>query len=257
MKHRIFIGSSSEGLEIADSLHTVLQKETEPTVWDEDIFLLSKSNLENLISILGSFDYGIFVFSDDDILKMRNETYTTARDNVVFELGLFMGRLGNSRVFYLTPEHSDNFHLPSDLNGISRGSYNNKRSDGNLVSAVKPFCRKLLKQIKDQRSKGFINLSGEWSERWKVEGSKKLDIVSEDKNVVLIQYENNVFGTHEANNRTYRIEGKIKGNYLDGYWEDINAGGYHGVFQLKINPDNETMQGMWLCFDFDGKERVF
>ena len=37
-----------------------------------------------------NYDFGIFVFGDDDRLESRGEIRTVARDNVLFEFGLFV-----------------------------------------------------------------------------------------------------------------------------------------------------------------------
>ncbi|MFS1985958.1 TIR domain-containing protein [Vibrio breoganii] len=41
-----------------------------------------------------TFDAAIFVLSPDDVVKIRGTEQTVTRDNVVFELGMFIGRLG-------------------------------------------------------------------------------------------------------------------------------------------------------------------
>jgi hypothetical protein len=59
MKPRIFIGSSLEGMDIANSIQELLQYDSEPTVWNQDIFKLSKSSLESLVIALDNFDFGL------------------------------------------------------------------------------------------------------------------------------------------------------------------------------------------------------
>jgi hypothetical protein len=120
------------------------------TIWSQGIFNLSKSTLDELLKCLDTFDTAIFVLSDDDELKIREESKTSIRDNVLFELGLFIGRLGQNRTFMVKPRSTENFHIPTDLLGITVGDYDNKRSDGNIQAALGPFCfsvRKSLTQI--------------------------------------------------------------------------------------------------------------
>lgn len=66
---------------------------------------------------------------------------------MVFELGLFMGRLGKDRAFMLVPRGSEENHLPTDLLGLTPASYDADRQDKNLLAAVGPGCNRLRKAI--------------------------------------------------------------------------------------------------------------
>src|SRR5262245_19971399 len=127
MKPRIFVGSSSENIRVAQALQQNLQNEADVTIWNQGIFELSRSTLESLIEALGSFDFSIFVFTPDDILQIRGAQYSSTRDNVMFELGLFMGHLGRGRAFFLQPRGIKDFHLLSDLLGMTPATYDPDR----------------------------------------------------------------------------------------------------------------------------------
>ena len=75
MKPRIFIGSSVEGLTAAYSVQQNLTHDAEITVWDQGVFELSKTTIESLMNVLKQSDFGIFIFSPDDISKIRNKEY--------------------------------------------------------------------------------------------------------------------------------------------------------------------------------------
>ena len=92
-------------------------------LWTQNVFNLSNNTLDDLLSTLKTHDFGIFVLTPDNDLKMRKKEFEAARDNVVFELGLFMGALGKQRTFFFIPQNLDSFHLPSDLLGTEHGSY--------------------------------------------------------------------------------------------------------------------------------------
>ncbi|RXM41480.1 hypothetical protein BOQ62_00155 [Chryseobacterium sp. CH21] len=157
MKPKIFIGSSVESLEVAHNIQELLEHEANSTVWTQGIFELSNTALEDLIKALDSFDYAIFIFKPEDVSTIRDKNYNTVRDNVIFELGLFIGKLGKDRVFFVAPKNSKDFHLPSDLAGITYGTYNSEREDENILAALGPFCNQIRRKIKDF---AYNNLNG-------------------------------------------------------------------------------------------------
>lgn len=145
-KNKIFIGSSVEGLKIAYAVQQNLRHTAETTVWDQGVFDLSSTTIESLIKVLDNSDFGIFVFSPDDIIKFRGNEALTVRDNVVFELGLFIGRLGRERSFILIPEGAE-IKLPTDLLGITPGNYEVNRSDNSDQAATGAASHQIRLQI--------------------------------------------------------------------------------------------------------------
>jgi len=143
MKQRVFIGSSSERLHIARAIEINLARDHEPTVWDEGIFELSKDTLSGLIDRLDVSDAAVFVLAPDDVTQLRRQSFDVARDNVVFELGLFIGRLGRERTYFVVPRGQASLHLPSDLLGLVAAEYDPGRSDGNWEASVSPACSRI------------------------------------------------------------------------------------------------------------------
>ena len=76
---------------------------------------------------------GIFIFSPDDKVDMRGTVTPRARDNVVFEIGLFVSRLTLKRVFLVRPAGAV-IALPSDWAGITAASYDLEKASANLWS---------------------------------------------------------------------------------------------------------------------------
>lgn len=140
---RLFVASSTEGLDVAYAVQHNLEHNLEVTVWPQGVFEPSKSSLESLIKALDSFDAAVFVFTPDDIVTMRGAEHHAVRDNVIFESGLFIGRLGRERCFFLTPHTGQPFQLPSDLIGVNPLTYNATRSDDNLRAATGPACQEI------------------------------------------------------------------------------------------------------------------
>ncbi len=114
IKPSIFIGSSKEGLAVARLIGTALESEAEIKLWT-NAFDIGKSNFDNLAGQIAFYDYAILVATGDDMIRSRHKTAKGARDNVLFEFGLFAGGLGRSRVFYVM---ENGIKLPSDLAGI-------------------------------------------------------------------------------------------------------------------------------------------
>jgi hypothetical protein len=147
LKPKVFVASSVEGLDIAYSLQTNLQHEADLTVWSQGVFSLSVTPLDSLTQALESSDFGIFVFSPDDEVKMRGNVSETIRDNVLFELGLFIGRLGKRRCFIVTPDNVD-MHIPTDLTGVSPAKYSGERDESDMLATLGPACHEIRKAMK-------------------------------------------------------------------------------------------------------------
>jgi hypothetical protein len=144
----IFIGSSTEGLDVAREVELQLQGDAITTIWKDGVFGLGSGTLESLMSILDQFDFAAMVLSPDDLIESRSQSYASPRDNVIFELGLFMGKLGRGRVF-IVHEQAAELKLPSDLAGVAVSPY---RKRENMSAALSPTCTPIIKAI---RALGF------------------------------------------------------------------------------------------------------
>jgi len=144
-KQRIFIGSSVEGLAVARKIQVELSTEFEVIIWNQGIFdRLSISYLETLEQIVSYFDYEIFVFTPDDKIESRGEIKKAARDNVIFELGMFTGKLTRFKVFLVYPLNAD-IRILSDFAGITMAGYDSSVSS--LHAAIGPVCDKIRTSI--------------------------------------------------------------------------------------------------------------
>jgi len=141
----IFIGSSSAGLEVAKVIQQLLKADGYATViWNQGMFGLGKSILEELVAILHRCAFGIFVFRADDELTSKGTNYPATRDNVLFELGLFIGRLGRSKVF-IVYDISTESKIMADLGGVIFASFDGSGPDLNL--ALAPAISQIQQQI--------------------------------------------------------------------------------------------------------------
>ncbi len=148
MKPRVFIASSVEGLKIAYAVQENLEYDAECTVWSQGVFNPSAYPLDDLLVELERTDFGIFVFSADDVVNMRKEETKVVRDNVIFELGLFLGKLGRQRNFMVQPNDVGELHIPSDLAGLIPLRFEAKRQDGRIVAALGASCNKIREAMR-------------------------------------------------------------------------------------------------------------
>lgn len=126
----VFIGSATESHIIAKQVQQLFDSNKfQVDTWkmnvfgqrDEDGNLLS--NAEQLKNFTDIYDFAIFIFSPDDRLISRTRKWwseergdklemieaNATRHNVVFEFGLFLGRIGADRSFILYDAEIENF----------------------------------------------------------------------------------------------------------------------------------------------------
>jgi predicted nucleotide-binding protein len=114
---RVFIGSSKEGKEKARLLAgALIKRRIEPLPWF-DFFKGRRPPLQELEKISLQIDCAIMIATSDDQAIIRKKKWSQMRDNVLFEYGLFSGRLGRNRCALMLPVE-DNFRIPSDFLGL-------------------------------------------------------------------------------------------------------------------------------------------
>lgn len=141
----IFIGSSSENLDYANALQSVLDRDLITTMWTYGVFLPGDNTLASLMTRAKITDFAALFLTPDDKTEVRGEYLKTPRDNLVLELGLFIGQLEPERVFLLTPR--DGVDLPNDLQGVTPISYRTDREDQDTQNAVNPAATEIRKAI--------------------------------------------------------------------------------------------------------------
>lgn len=142
-KRKLFIGSSSEELELAKKAKEILDNDFDVVIWNESVweksvFKLNENFLDSLLKATLKFDFGLLIGTNDDKVKVRNKTKMQPRDNILFELGLFIGRLGISKCAFIVDK---NINIPSDLIGITLARFQNVDSNSfeEAVEKVKVF----------------------------------------------------------------------------------------------------------------------
>lgn len=141
----MFVGSSTEGLKIAKALQVLLDHVCEVTIWSQGVFGLSQGTLESLVNALEEYDFAVLVLTADDLVTSRDAEFAAPRDNVLFELGLFMGGLGRSRTF-IVYDRTAGLKLPTDLAGVSAATFE-PHANGNLQSALGAAATRVEEQV--------------------------------------------------------------------------------------------------------------
>ena len=145
MKRKLFIGSSTEGLPVAQylkqSLENILGDFLEVAIWkDGKIFTLNKGTLDSLMIAARRFDYGILVATKDDLANTRGREVYIPRDNVMLEMGMFLGSLGLTRAFLIVEEL---IKLPTDYNGVTVPFFD-QNVEGSLDKAINQIVGAIL-----------------------------------------------------------------------------------------------------------------
>lgn len=116
---RLFIGSSTSGRLVAQALESRLRSRMQCRLWFEDSFIPSRTIVEDLERIARSeVDAAVLVLTPDDVRDRGRGAKPVPRDNVLFELGMFMGSLGRHKTFGLKCGHCE-MDVPTDLLGVT------------------------------------------------------------------------------------------------------------------------------------------
>jgi hypothetical protein len=154
----MFVGSSLEGLQIAKAIQANLDQDCETTVWSQGVFGLGEGTLETLVDRLDDFDFASLVLTPDDLIKSRKGSSPTPRDNVLFELGLFIARLGRKRTF-IVYDRTASLRLPSDLAGVTSATFQPHASQ-NWQAALGAACTQIETAVRALGTCGRIQASG-------------------------------------------------------------------------------------------------
>jgi CRP/FNR family transcriptional regulator, cyclic AMP receptor protein len=144
-KIRVFIISSAEALPIARIVQNAFEHDFLTAVWTDGVFKIASYTLEDLEDEVDQSDFAIAIAHADDLTESRGRDWPAPRDNVVFELGLFMGRLGKKRAILMEPR-DEQVKLPSDLTGITTVPYRFEKGK-DAAALMAPACNKLRDHI--------------------------------------------------------------------------------------------------------------
>jgi predicted nucleotide-binding protein len=144
----VFIGSSREGLTVATAVQRALTApDIRVEIWAKGVFRPSRTTIEDLEDQAKRADFAVLVASPDDMVTSRGAGTPAPRDNVLLELGLFMGALTRGRTFLLWPQGKA-LKLPSDLLGVTTLRYGMASRSSRGRNDVSDACREIQAQIR-------------------------------------------------------------------------------------------------------------
>jgi predicted nucleotide-binding protein len=219
MKPKVVIYSAQEDEEIARAIQENIEHCADVAVWTQGVIGPSQTIIDALATSARRYDFAIFLFTPVDRLSIRDEMYFVPRDNVVFESGLFLGRLGLERTFLVTPSTRGMglglpFRILTDLHGFVRVNYN--PSSANLIAALGAACSKIEREINRlgvlRQEVSIINKKS----------GKSLDVDGwgNDDGTPIIQFtfhgsENQRWLLFRADESRFKIMSKHSGKFLD------------------------------------------
>lgn len=145
---KVFIISSAEALPVARIIQNSFEHDPfQVVLWTDGVFRTTSYALEALENAVDESDFAIAVAHNDDLTLFRGQEWPSPRDNVIFELGLFMGRLGRKRAILMEPRE-DKVKLPSDLSGIMTIPYSYV-AGREAAAMMAPACNHLRDHINE------------------------------------------------------------------------------------------------------------
>lgn len=200
IKPKVFIGSSCESLKIVEAVNIKLSSSCEITQWD-NVFDPSSFTFATLAKKSKEVDFAVFVFNADDEIIIRNKDYSIVRDNVLFELGLFIGSLGIERCFFICPDtvKQSALRIPTDLSGITFCTFEQDRIAKSSLDAVSAACARIRMTID-----GYLQSIQENNSDQSQSFSKESQIKELEREVYRLSYE-----LKESENERIKIESSL------------------------------------------------
>lgn len=158
MKPTIIIFSSTKSLPVAEGIRDNLQEAFETELWTEGLF--DEHNAIPLMVFLKKlmcYDCAAVVLGDDDVRQKEGvgAAEFVPRDNVIFELGAAMARMGPQKTFVFTPA-GRNVSLPSYFRGVMVKMYQQHPGPrGCYKASTGSACGDIKRSVKTLREDAF------------------------------------------------------------------------------------------------------
>lgn len=248
----LFIGSSTEGLSVAEAIRDSLNKTqcVSADIWNAT-FAYGNSFLDDLLRSCEKYDLAAIVFTPDEKVTSRGKQMLSPRDNLLFEAGLFMGTIGRKRTFIICDR---NVKKPTDLAGISLLLYNHAEAKVDPAAAVKQVCKQMESAVDELN---FRHLTGIWHSRYRYPYSDKHPLVDEDVEVSASRDGLKIVSDTNAFQDPYVALGRrMMNHHFVGHWESLDEEGKGigtgGAFVLTMHPKRQILYGFYAAPDAHG-----
>lgn len=168
-KPYLFIGSSQEcrTQKIVDVFIETLSEEAHCIPWWRAPQFKTEGSATTFAALCEAataYDFAVFILTADDQITSRKKKSKAPRDNVLFELGLFISAIGPDRVLAFVQKGVGDVKKPSDLAGVNMPVFefdgtNKHKSIGSIGEACNGFCNKI-------REEGFRKIDLPLVKKW-------------------------------------------------------------------------------------------
>ena len=223
VKPKVFIGSSEANSRVARAIADELEQSANVTVWNEGVFRLNDSFLDDLFAAPNQFDFAVMVWAPDDVTDSKGQSLASPRDNVIFESGLFMGMLGLDHVFVVQDQECPT-KIPSDFAGITLATYDGTRIAEEPQAAVRSACSLIEAEMSKAPLKKIV---GQWRQRYMESGAVVPRQMEED--IEVAAFKNTVSFVRYCDQRkevVFEARGKVGGNRIRGEWRNASPRGW-------------------------------
>lgn len=247
-KPRIFLGSSGQQAGLLDRLTAGLSEVADVEPWTTT-FTPGTQTLDRLVELTGEVDFAAFIFAQDDWTTHGEAPgQASPRDNVVFEAGLFGGRIGMRRSFIL---HAEGAKLPTDLLGLTSVRYSGTGDD-----EVAEMVRKITTAIEAEGRLARIE-GAWWQHSLTVRSEREPSVVS------LLRIARDRHGALEVKGTAWQEDGTLSGRYWSEATKELrdpsgvfyyyggerprheNAPQYQGTAEVRLE-DVDRANGYWV-----------
>lgn len=132
-------------MEYVGQIQAQLQDVAVAVPWDKDVFKPGNYILDDLFQELDRSDFAVLLYAPEGAGRYRKQDVLIANQNVIFEHGLFTGRLGKERALLVRPKDAE-LLVPSDLGGISHIEYVHRPEEP--AAAMGPVTLKLKSALR-------------------------------------------------------------------------------------------------------------